>query len=310
MEKNPPVSYTDNSAENRTRKKPRRFKMATFYNQATLSFGGNVVNSNTTEAELLSGLELTKTAITGTYSATGNVVYAITLRNMGSTAYSDLTISDDLGAYTVGAATVTPLDYVDGSVIYYLNGIQQAAPTVTIGDSLQFSGIDLPAGSTATLIYQAAVNGAAPLAAGSTIINTASTNGGAGIGELTATATVAVREAAQLTIAKAVCPAVVADNGQITYTIIVQNLGNTPIIATDNVIISDVFNPVLTDITVTLDGVELAEGTGYTYSETTGIFATVAGVMTVPAATYTQDATTGIISTTPGVSVLTVTGTV
>ena len=195
-------------------------------------------------------------------------------------------------------------------MIYYLNGIQQAAPTVTIGDSLQFSGIDLPAGSTATLIYQAAVNGAAPLAAGSTIINTASTNGGAGIGELTATATVTVREAAQLTIAKAVCPAVVADNGQITYTVIVQNLGNTPIIATDNVTISDVFNPVLTEITVTLDGVELAEGTGYTYSETTGIFTTVAGVVTVPAATYTQDATTGIISTTPGVSVLTVTGTV
>jgi hypothetical protein len=27
--------------------------MATFYNQATLSFGGSVVNSNTTEAELL-----------------------------------------------------------------------------------------------------------------------------------------------------------------------------------------------------------------------------------------------------------------
>ena len=40
--------------------------MATFYNQATLSYGGNIMNSNTTEAELLSGLELTKTALTGT----------------------------------------------------------------------------------------------------------------------------------------------------------------------------------------------------------------------------------------------------
>ena len=38
--------------------------MATFYNQAKLSFDGNILNSNTTEAELLSGLSITKTAIT------------------------------------------------------------------------------------------------------------------------------------------------------------------------------------------------------------------------------------------------------
>ncbi len=284
--------------------------MATFYNQATLSFGGNVVNSNTTEAELLSGLEITKTAITGTYTAGANVVYAITVRNMGSTAYDDLTVSDDLGAYTVGASTVTPLDYVEGSVIYYLNGVQQTSPTVSTDDGLEFSDIDLPAGSTATIIYQARANGSAPLAQGSTITNTASTNGGAGIGEITASATISVSEAPQLTIAKAVCPAVVADNGQLTYTLIVQNLGNTPILATDNVVISDVFNPVLTDITVTLDGVALAEGTGYTYDTESGAFATTAGTVTVPSATYVQDPVSGVISTTPGVSVLTVTGTV
>ena len=42
--------------------------MATFYNKATLSYGGNIVNSNTTEAELLSGLGITKTAITTSYA--------------------------------------------------------------------------------------------------------------------------------------------------------------------------------------------------------------------------------------------------
>ena len=41
--------------------------MPTFYNQASLSLGGQVTNSNTTEAELLSGLALTKTAITERY---------------------------------------------------------------------------------------------------------------------------------------------------------------------------------------------------------------------------------------------------
>ena len=284
--------------------------MATFYNQATLSFGGNVVNSNTTEAELLSGLELTKTAVTASYTADGNVVYAVTLRNMGTTAYNDLTLTDDLGAYTVGTITVVPLSYVTGSVLYYINGVQQAAPTVSTVGNLEFGGIDVPAGGTATLIYQTQANGFAPLAAGSTITNTASTNAGAGIGVLTDTATVTVTEAPELTIAKAVCPAVINDNGTLTYTIIVQNLGNTPIVSTDGVIISDLFNPALTDITVTLNGTELVEGTGYTYDATSGAFATLDGVVTVPSATYAQDPTTGAITTTPGVTVLTVSGTV
>ena len=78
----------------------------------------------------------------------------------------------------------------------------------------------------------------------------------------------------------------------------------------DVYIISDVFNPVLTGITVTLNGVELDVGTGYTYNVATGEFATVDGIVTVPAATYTQDPTTGAVTTVPGVTVLTVSGTV
>ena len=286
--------------------------MATFFNQATLSFGGNVVNSNTTEAELLSGLSITKTAITPTYTAGGNVVYAITVTNMSGTTYNALTVNDNLGAYTVpgGTTTVTPLTYVDGSIIYYLNGALQTAPTVVGTPNLQISGINLPENSTATFIYEARANEFAPIGADSTITNTATVDGGAGVGELTASATVTTVAEPILTIAKAVCPTVVTDNGELTYTIIVQNLGNTPIIATDNVVISDTFNPVLNNITVELDGVVLNEGTGYTYNETTGEFATTNGTVTVPAATYTQDPTTGVVTTTPGVAVLTVTGTV
>ena len=283
--------------------------MATFYNQATLSYGGNVVNSNTTEAELLSGLELTKTAITANYTAGSNVVYAITLNNMGSVVYNDLTVTDDLGEYLLpGGTTAVPLTYVADSLLYYLNGVLQATPTVTAVGNLTIEGIDLPANSTATFIYEARANEFAPTAAGSAITNTATTNGGVGIGEITASATVTVYEAPALTIAKAVCPAVLNDNDQLTYTIIVQNLGNTPIVATDGVIIGDVFNPVLSDLTVTLNGTELALGTGYTYNAATGEFATVDGIITVPAATYVQDPTTGTITTTPGVAVLTVTG--
>lgn len=285
--------------------------MATFFNQATLTYDGNVLNSNTTEAELLSGLSLTKTAVTGTYEAGGNVVYAVTVSNMGSTAYNALTITDDLGAYTnEGGTTVVPLTYVDGSILYYLDGVPQTAPTVTSVGNLEISGINIPAGSTATFIYESNANEFAPIAAGSTITNTASTNGGVGTGIISDTATITVNAEPVLTIAKAVCPAVVTDNGELTYTIIVQNLGNTPIEATDSVIISDTFNPVLSGITVTLNGTPLAEGTGYTYNETTGEFATTDGTVTVPAATYTTNPTTGAITTTPGVAILTVTGTV
>ena len=285
--------------------------MATFYNQATLSFGGSVVNSNTTEAELLSGLEIIKTAITGSYDSGSSVVYSITLSNMGSTPYAALTVTDDLGAYTLsGGGTAVPLSYVDGSILYYLNGVLQPAPTVTATGNLEITGITVPAGSTATFIYEARANEFAPIAAGSVITNTATTNGGVGIGQISDTATVTVREAPELTIAKAVCPAVLSDNDQLTYTIIVQNLGNTPILATDGVVISDTFNPILSNISVTLDGLALDEGTGYTYDTATGAFATVDGVVTVPAASYTQDPTTGSIATTPGVTVLTVTGTV
>ena len=285
--------------------------MATFFNQASLSYGGNVLNSNTTEAELLSGLSITKTAINTTYEQGGSVVYAITVTNMGGSAYNALTVTDNLGAYTTpGGTTAVPLTYVDGSILYSLNGTIQPAPAVNSVGNLEISDINLPPDSTATFIYEARVNEFAPVAEGSVITNTASTNGGVGVGVISDSATIAVNEAPVLTIAKAVCPAVVTDNGQLTYTIIVQNLGNTPLVATDNVIINDTFNPILSDITVALNGAALTEGAGYTYNEATGEFATTDGTVTVPAATYTQDPVTGVITTTPGVATLTVTGTV
>ena len=285
--------------------------MATFYNRATLSIGGNVVNSNTTEAELLSGLDITKTPITATYTAGGNVVYAITLTNLGGSTYNSLTVTDNLGAYTLPeGGAVVPLTYVPGSLSYYLNGVLQPTPTVTAAGDLTVEGISLAGGETATIIYVAEANEFAPIAAGSQITNTASTDGGTGVGVISASSTVAVEEAPLLTIAKAVCPAIVNDNDTLTYTVIVQNLGNAPANATDGVIISDTFNPQLTNITVTLDGAPLTAGTDYTYDATTGAFSTLDGVITVPAATYTTDPVSGATVTSPGVTVLTVTGTI
>ena len=113
-----------------------------------------------------------------------------------------------------------------------------------------------------------------------------------------------------MAITKALSPATVVDNGTLTYTFTISNTGNTAAVATDNVIVTDTFDPILTIQSVTLNGETLTEGVDYTYVEATGAFATVAGRITVPAATYTQDPTTGRIIVEPGVAVLTVTGTV
>ena len=113
-----------------------------------------------------------------------------------------------------------------------------------------------------------------------------------------------------LSITKTITPAQVADNGRVTYTFLIQNNGNQAITAADAATVTDLFDPILTDLVVTLNGAALAEGIGYTYNAATGQFATLPGIVTVPAATFTQDPVTGAYTRTPGLATLTVTGTI
>ena len=283
--------------------------MPTFFNQATLTFNDTVINSNITTGELLEVLSVTKTAVTGTYSQGEVVTYVVSIVNTGTTAYTGLTVTDDLGGYTLGTQTLTPLTLIPDSVQYYAGGVLQPTPTVTAGPPMTVTPITVPAGSNATIIYSATVNQFAPLATDGTIDNTITVTGG-GITPLTATETITAEAAPNLTISKSICPPVVTENGQITYTFVIQNSGNTEVVATDNAIVTDIFNPILSDLTVTYNGTLWAEGTNYTYDTATGTFTTLPGQITVPAATYTQDPDTGIYTIQPGVSVITVTGTV
>ena len=73
--------------------------------------------------------------------------------------------------------------------------------------------------------------------------------------------------------------------------------------------ITDLFDPILSGLTVTFNGDVWTEGVNYTYDAATGAFATVPGQITVPAATFTQNAS-GVWVTDPGTSILRVTGTV
>ena len=172
------------------------------------------------------------------------------------------------------------------------------------------SGINIPAGSNAVLVYEARVNQFAPLAEGSAINNTATITGGGLSAPVSAEETITAASQPQLTISKSLCPATIAENGQLTYTFVIQNSGSQPATAGDSIIVRDLFDPILEGLTVTLDGDPLAVGTGYTYDQATGEFATIAGQITVPAAAYVQDPATGLWVIQPGVAVLTVTGTV
>ena len=284
--------------------------MATFFNQATLNFGGSTTASNIVSGELASGITLTKIAVSRDYSRGDGITYLVTVTNDGAAPYNALTLTDDLGAFqtTEGGTAYTPLTYVDGSLLYFIDGESSEPPTaVADGTGLIISGITVPGGSTATLVYEALTNAYAPLESGATVTNTV-TLSGAGIPEpVSATATVTARDEAQLSVAKAICPATVGADGVLTYTFIIQNSGNVAA-SGDDLFITDTFTPILRDISVTLDGAPLEINTGYTYDATTGEFATVGGVITVPAATFERDAASGIVSLTPGSVTVTVTG--
>ena len=283
--------------------------MATFFNQAPLSYSGGTVNSNITTGEILEVLSATKTAVYDRYSPGSDVTYAVNIVNSGTIAFTGLTLTDDLGAYAFGATTLQPLDYVDGSVKYFIDGVLQAAPAVDAGPPLVISGINVPAGGTATILYTAQANNFAPLDVEGTIVNTVTISGN-GITPITATETVSAVSEPQLTITKSVSPTTVTENGQLTYTFVIQNIGNVPAEATDNVVVTDTFDPILSNLSVTYNGAAWTSPANYTYNEATGLFSTVPGAITVPAATYSQDPTTGAWIVDPGVAVLTVTGTI
>ena len=283
--------------------------MATFYNQATLSYNDVVTDSNIVTGEILEVLSATKTAVSDTYDMGDTVTYVISIVNSGTSAFTNLTVTDNLGAYSFGTGSLLPLTYVPGSVKYYINGILQAAPTVAVDNELIFSGISVPAGGNTTIVYEATANQYAPLGTGATITNTATVDGTGVLSDIIITETVTNAQGVNLTITKSLSPQAVVENGELTYTFVIQNMGGEVADVTDNVAITDTFNPILNDITVTYNGAAWPD-TNYTYSQLTGLFQTTPGQITVPAATFSQNPTTGQWTVTPGVTTIKVTGTI
>jgi len=131
--------------------------MAVFNNFATLSYNGGTTNSNTVTGEILDILSATKIAVMDDYTAKDDTTYVITLLNSGTVPMTGVTVTDDLGGYDFSGTTVYPLEYTTGSVRLYINGVLQTTPTVTAGPPLVFSGITIPAGGNAIVIYETTV---------------------------------------------------------------------------------------------------------------------------------------------------------
>ncbi|MBO5212490.1 MAG: hypothetical protein J6B60_03020 [Clostridia bacterium] len=283
--------------------------MAQFTNQAFLSYNDIVTPSNVAVGELLEVLSATKTAVSSTYQERDSVTYIVSILNSGNTAYNALSISDNLGSYSFNSQTLTPLSYVDGSLLYYINGVLQPTPTVTTEAPLVVSGISVPANGNAIIVYEAQITAFAPLSEGSTITNIVTVSGN-NIVPFDAEETITVSNDAVMSITKSISPIPVSENSLVNYTFVIQNTGNAPLVATDNAIISDVFDPILSNISVTFNGALWQEGVNYTYNETTGEFTTIAGQVLVDAATFEQNPQTGAWTATPGVATLIVTGTI
>ena len=284
--------------------------MAVFFNQATLSYRDTVVSSNIVTGEITESLTASKTAVIDRYREGDTVIYVISLINTGTAAFTDLTVTDNLGAYSAGPDSETeyiPLTYREGSVQVYRNGVLQPDPAVSDTGYLVIRDITVPAGGSVLILYAAQVNRFAPLGAGDSITNQAAVTGDSLTAAIVVTETVYAAEEA-LSITKSLCPAVVAENGELTYTFLIRNSGNTPAVSTDNVTVTDTFDPALSDIRVTYNGQTWTEPENYTYNPGTGVFATVPGQITVPAAAFTADPGTGEVVVQPGVSILTVTG--
>ena len=192
--------------------------MATFTNQATLSYTGGVVNSNIVTGELLEALNVTKNALNSTYTTNDRITYSVSITNSSNTAYTALTLTDDLGAYALGTGTAIPLTFEEGALQFFVNGVLQSDPTVTVDNGLIVSGINIPAMSNALLLYSVTVNGAAPPASGNTVTNTVTLTGNGIVTPITAQETVTAEAQPRLAITKAISPAVVSPNQPLTYT--------------------------------------------------------------------------------------------
>ena len=281
--------------------------MATILNQANLTYTYGTttatVASNLAETEWNSALSAEKRALEDSYRAGSTLTFMISLQNGSAVPIENLTITDDLGAFTPAGASspVVPLTFTGHATLYTDGTFSEELTPETVPEGVKFTIPEIPANTDALLVYQATVNSFAPLAVGSEITNTVS------IGDtepLIASATVPVAQYADVTIEKEMTPNPITDGGTLSMTFTIENRGNveaTDLSLTDDLPLS------LSDLAVTVNG---APSTDFTLDASKFTLPSgTQGTLSVPAATFTQDET-GAICVNPGVLTIEVSGTV
>lgn len=278
-------------------------------NQASIAYRYNdrtaSAVSNIATATLNDPLSVEKVSLETVYRPGDEITYVITITNSGSSALAGVSVADDLGTYTVGNTTVTPLTYT-GPAIFFIDGVYGGNATPTVGaDGISFGPITLGAGSVAQVIYKATVNQNAPIVEGGQIINTATATA-SGSAPVSDSNTITVDSYADVTITKTMTPSDVSEGDALTYTFVISNFGNAE--ATD-IVLTDAFDPAPENITVQLNGT-VVPATDYDYVN--GVLTLPNGTsttqLTLPPATVTVDPTTGEVTVTPSTLTVTVTG--
>lgn len=281
--------------------------MAIITNQANLTYTYGMttssVLSNVATTEMNAALSAAKRVLDESYRLGSDLTYILSFENGGGSAITNLPVLDNLGAYTPEGATapVQPLTYT-GPAALYIDGVfsSELSPTVQDGGVL-FTIPEIPAGSNALLVYQATVNGFAPLTLGSEIENTAS------IGTTdpqTVSATVPAASYADVSITKEMAPDPVSTGDTMTVTFTIENRGNAD---ATGLLLTDDFPLALSDVSVTVNGAPISD---FTFENSTlTLPAGTQTTLSVPAAAFTQDET-GAVTVVPGRLTVVMTGTI
>lgn len=281
--------------------------MAIITNQANLTYTYGTttasVASNVATAEMNAALSAAKRVLDESYRLGSDLTYILSFENGGNSAITNLSVLDDLGAYTPegASAPVQPLTYT-GPAALYIDGVFSAELTPAVQEGgVQFTIPEIPAGSNALLVYQATVNGFAPLSPGSEIENTASVGT---TDPQAASATVPAASYADVSINKEMAPDPVSTGDTMTVTFTIENRGNAD--ATD-LQLTDAFPLALSDVSVTVNGAPM---TDFTFENSTLTLPSgTQTTLSVPAAAFTQDET-GAVTVVPGKLTVVMTGTV
>lgn len=283
-------------------------------NTATLRFlsgsKNHSVASNIATVTLQGPLEIKMHALEAAYQLDDGLVYTISIRNTGSTTLNNVSVTDNLGSYTLADGTIiTPLTYL-GPAHEYVDGAFHAALTPTVNEhSLVFTINSLMPSTDVLIQYKVITN---QYSTGelnvSSIVNTATASHPDISSPVTATYTMPLDAYAKVTIEKSMSPDPITDGSVLTYTFLIKNYGTAP--ATE-VILSDQFTVPPSNLNVKLDSVAIPpEDYEYTSGTLTYPSTTSSQTFDIPAASIQQDPATGEVTIVPSQRIVTVSGTI